>query len=112
MRSLFLIPLLVGLMPAPLAAQPQVSCSGPAGGHFGAAAVCQRLSTQLAGRGGAIQLELTRDEAQMLAGRLIWQSGGRAVSGPLVDVTAQDRPLDARALDRLVQGLLAVSDLP
>lgn len=102
---------LVLLAPA-AGADPVLDCNGPAGGHLGAATVCAQLAARLAGRDVILRLELTRDEPLALAGRLVWLAGGRQVSGPLVDVTAQDRPLDARAADRLVRGLLAVSDLP
>ncbi len=114
MRIRVAIPLVLGLLlTAPGAgADPVLDCAGPAGGHLGAAAVCSRLAAQLAGRDLTLRLELTRDEPQALAGRLHWQAGGRQVSGPVVDVTAQDRPLDSRAAERLVRGLLAVSDLP
>lgn len=111
MRHALAILLLLALA-APVAAQQGLSCRGAPGGHLGTAAVCDRLSALLGARGAGVTLELTRDEPQVLAGRLVWQAGGRQVTGPLVDVTARDRALDARAADRLARGLLAVSDLP
>lgn len=89
-----------------------VTCNGPGGGHLGAGPTCDRLNALLAGRDVTATLELTRDEPHLLAGRLTWQAGGQRRTGPVVEVTAQDRPLDARAAERLARGLLAVSDLP
>lgn len=93
-------------------AQADVACKGPAGGHLGATPTCDRLTTLLSGRDLMVTLELLRDEPKLLAGRLIWQAGGQRRTGPVVEVTARDQPLDARAADRLARGLLAVSDLP
>lgn len=111
---LLVLPVLAGLVAAaaPRAARADVACTGPAGGHLGAAPACDRLAALLAGRGVSVTLELTRDEPQLLAGRLVWQAGGQRRAGPVVEVTARDRPLTAAAGDRLVRGLLAVSDLP
>ncbi|MFA7432950.1 MAG: hypothetical protein WCZ72_04465 [Gemmobacter sp.] len=89
-------------------AQMALSCEG-GGGHLGAAVVCDPLRQLLAGRAGPpVRLVVTRDEAQVLAAHLVWQ--GR--NGPTVEVTAADRPLDARAGARLARGLVAVSNLP
>lgn len=95
-----------------LAADPHITCRGPGGGHLGTGPVCASLSAILAGRDITVALELTRDEPQMLAGRLVWQAGGRSIAGPVVEVTAAERPLDARAGARLARGLVQVSDLP
>lgn len=113
MRKPLALLILAGLSTgAPAMADTVLDCRGPAAGHLGATAVCAQLSRQLGGRDLRLTLELTRDEPMALAGRLGWQAGGRAVTGPVVEVTAQDRPLDARAAERLARGLLAVSDLP
>lgn len=95
-----------------LAAGPEVFCSGAQGGPTGAAAVCARLASLLAGRDIGVVVEITRDEPQTLAGRLTWTAGGTTRTGPVVEVTATDRPLDAKAADRLARGLLAASALP
>lgn len=103
---------LVVILSGAATAAADVACKGVSGGHMGAAPTCDRLMTLLSGRDLAVTLELTRDEPKLLAGRLVWQAGGQSRSGPVVEVTARDTPLDARAADRLARGLLAVSDLP
>lgn len=105
----------------PVAAQsgPDVTCAGAAG-HLGAARVCAPLRSLLGARysGGAgpvtVRLELTTDDPMRLAGRLVWQvaPGAPPQTGPVVEVTSRDVPLDARAGDRLVRGLVSVSALP
>ena len=77
---------------------------------------CAAVERHLAARKGAaragaalaIRFEMLRDDPQMLAGRLHWQGQ----TGPVVEVTANDRPLDARAARRLAEGLLRMSRLP
>lgn len=108
-RTILSLALLAAL---PAAADPRVTCRGPGAGHLGTGPACASLTALLAGRDVAVTLELTRDEPQALAGRLVWQAGGRSVSGPVVEVTAAERPLDAKAAERLARGLVQVSDLP
>jgi len=95
-----------------VAAQDAPRCTGAGGGHLGAAGVCSTAAPVLSGRAEALVLEILRDEAQVLAGRLVWRSGGQDRRGPVVEVTATDRALDPRAGARLARGLLAVTDLP
>lgn len=90
----------------------KLDCNGPAGGHTGAQQVCRALSPLLAQKAYDLQLDLTKDEPSILAGRLIWTIGGTRTRGPVVEVTSSDRPLDARAARRLAQGLVATTDLP
>lgn len=113
-RLMLSLVLLVGVLPADpaRAADPRITCRGPVAGHLGSDPVCASLAALLAGRDITLALELTRDEPLVLAGRLVWQVGGRSVAGPLVEVTASERPLDARAGARLARGLVQVSDLP
>ncbi|WP_028029387.1 hypothetical protein [Gemmobacter nectariphilus] len=104
--------LAIMLAALPVQADPRITCRGPGGGHLGTGPACSSLTALLAGHNVTVTLELTRDEPQALAGRLVWQTGGRTVSGPVVEVTASERPLDARAGERLALGLVQVSDLP
>ncbi|GGE21621.1 hypothetical protein GCM10011345_29290 [Gemmobacter megaterium] len=104
--------LLSMLAAVPAVADPRITCRGPEGGHLGAGPACSSLTGLLAGRNVVVTLQLTRDEPQALAGRLIWQTTGGMVSGPIVEVTSADRPLDRRAGERLARGLVQVSDLP
>lgn len=99
-------------VPLSLAAEPELRCKGPNGGHTGADRVCAVLRPMLGGREGQVTVELTRDEPMALAARLSWSMGGKSGRGPVVDVTTSDRPLDRRAPERLARGLIAVSDLP
>lgn len=111
--GMFRLILCLALLAGPaLAADPRITCRGLGGGHLGTGPVCASLGALLAGRDITVALELTRDEPQALAGRLVWQAGGRSVAGPVVEVTAAERPLDARAGARLARGLVQVSDLP
>ncbi len=105
------LPALLALA-GPGLADPQVACKGISGGHLGPSAACGRLTALLGGKDLSVTLELTRDEPQALAGRLVWQAGGQPVAGPVVEVTAAERALDARDSARLAEGLMRVSDLP
>ncbi|MDR5652378.1 hypothetical protein [Ruixingdingia sedimenti] len=119
MRLRLALATLCALLPGAAAAQTDavaLACGGAGGGHVGVGPVCAALERQLAARYGAvrqgaaltIRFEMLRDDAQMLSGRLHWQ--GR--TGPVVEVTANDRPLDARAAGRLAEGLMRMSSLP
>ena len=115
MRTALALPLALGLLTPlapPAAAQPQLTCRGPSGGHTGAERVCAALRPMLGGTIESATVELTRDEPMALAGRLLWVQRGKQSRGPVVDVTTSDRPLDGRAPERLARGLIAVSDLP
>lgn len=111
-RSAALLLCSLWLAPAAFAQGAKLQCNGPAGGHTGAQQVCRALSPLVATKSFDVQLELTKDEPSILAGRLIWTIGGARSRGPVVEVTASDRPLDARAARRLAQGLVATTDLP
>lgn len=93
-------------------AQDGLRCAGVSGGHLGQATVCESAAAVLSGRASGLVLELVRDDATILAGRLVWRTDRSERRGPVVEVTAADRPLDARAGARLARGLLAVTDLP
>lgn len=95
-----------------LAADPQLSCAGKSGGHLGPDPVCARLTALLAGQDIAARVEITRDEPLILAARMTLSRGPHAMQGPVVQVTSTDRPLDARAADRLARGLLAATPMP
>lgn len=104
-----LVPLSLILLSAVLPASAAgLGCTGPAGGHLGAQTVCAALAPLLGAKAEGVRLELSRDEPNILSGRLIWGNG----QGPSVEVTSSDRPLDGRAAARLARGLLQVSDLP
>lgn len=90
----------------------KLECNGPNGGHTGADRVCAALTPLLAQKSLDMQLELTKDEPSILAGRLVWTTSGKRTRGPVVEVTSSDRPLDARAARRLARGLVATTDLP
>jgi len=109
LRALCLVLVLSG--PA-LAADPQLACTGKGAGHLGAGPVCARLALLLAGQDLRVNVEITRDEPQILAARMTLSRGQSTNSGPVVEVTATDRPLDARAADRLARGLLAATPMP
>ena len=94
------------ILPAPLAAQ-SVSCPG-GGGHIAPQALCAAVSSALGARAAGVTLDVLRNEPQILTARLTWAQG----AGPVVEVSTNDRPLDARAANRLAQGLVAVTDLP
>ncbi len=60
-----------------------------------------------------VTLELTRQDADVLAGRLIWITpDNQSTTGPDVEVSSFDAPLQANAVNDLAHGLLQVSDLP
>jgi hypothetical protein len=104
------------LAAAPAGAQ-GLECGGAAGGHLGADAACAALADllapKLAAGGLRVRLEITHDAPDLLAGRLLWQkTGGASGQGPVVEVSAGDRPLTPRAGRRLAEGLVAVSGLP
>ncbi|MDO9525718.1 MAG: hypothetical protein Q7J57_09310 [Gemmobacter sp.] len=104
----------------PAAASPVVlTCAGTASGHLGSDPVCGPLRALLdrryaSGTGPVVRLELVQDDTRRLAGRLVWQAaaGSAATTGPVVEVSARDHPLDARAGVRLANGLVRVSGLP
>lgn len=85
-----------------------LGCTGTSGGHLGREAICAGVSARLGSTGQPLQLEVLRDEPKALSARLTWP-GQR---GPRVDVTSAERPLDARAIRRLADGLLRSTDLP
>ena len=110
---------------APGASRPAVAFSCPAAAPD---ALCAALETELARRAAprplqdapaahqgalSITLELTRQQDDLLEGRLLWQTpDGRNGESPLVEVVSADRPIDARALEGFARALLQVSDLP
>lgn len=103
-----LLPLfLLTFLPAATLAQ-GMGCTGTSGGHLGRDAICAGVSARLGTPSQPLQLEVLRDEPKALSARLSWQ-GQR---GPRVDVTSAERPLDARAIRRLAEGLLRTTDLP
>jgi len=60
-----------------------------------------------------ITLELTRQDADVLAGHLIWVTqDNQSFTGPDVEVSSSDAPLQIKALNDWARGLLKVSDLP
>lgn len=60
-----------------------------------------------------VTLELTRQDADVLAGRLIWVTPDKqSTTGPDVEVSSFDAPLQTDAVNDLARGLLQVSDLP
>jgi hypothetical protein len=60
-----------------------------------------------------LTLELTRNDTDVLAGRLIWAiAGDQPVTGPVVEVSSFDAPLPPNAPNDLARGLLQVSNLP
>lgn len=96
----------LAIVPSPLAAQTLACAAG--GGHLAAGAICAAVDAALGARAQGVRLEIQRNEPQILTARLTWVQG----AGPVVEVSANDRPLDARAANRLAQGLVAVTDLP
>jgi len=60
-----------------------------------------------------VTLDVTRQTDDILEGRLIWWCADRARrTGPLVEVSFTDTPLNAQALHGFARGLMQVSDLP
>ncbi len=107
------------------ASHPAVMLSCPAAAPD---ALCAALETELARRAAprplrdappahqgalSITLELTRQQDDLMEGRLLWQTpDGRNGESPLVEVVSSDRPIDARTLEGFARALLQVSDLP
>ncbi len=107
------------------ASHPAVVLSCPAAAPD---ALCAALETELARRAAprplrdatpahqgalSITLELTRQQDDLMEGRLLWQTpDGRNGESPLVEVVSTDRPINARALEGFARALLQVSDLP
>lgn len=60
-----------------------------------------------------ITVVLTRNDPDVLVGRLTWtKPGGQPVTGPEVEVSSFDAPLSTNAPNDLARGLLQVSNLP
>jgi hypothetical protein len=60
-----------------------------------------------------IRLELTRQDANVLAGHLVWVTqDNQSFTGPDVEVSSSDAPLQFKALTDWARGLLKISDLP
>jgi hypothetical protein len=60
-----------------------------------------------------ITLKLTRQDADVLAGHLIWVTqDNQTFTGPDVEVSSSDAPLSINALNDWARGLLKISDLP
>ena len=107
------------------ASHPAVVLSCPAAAPD---ALCAALETELARRAAprplrdappahqgalSITLELTRQQDDLMEGRLLWQTpDGRNGESPLVEVVSSDRPINARTLEGFARALLQVSDLP
>ena len=89
----------------------EVTCSG-ASGHLGRDAICSAARAAFGNKSTAITVDITNDEPNRLSARLSWSEGGKGQQGPRVDVTSADKPLDSRAVSRLIQGLQGSTDLP
>lgn len=111
MRSLVTLLVLAASF-APVWAQAQPQCQGPPLGHFGTEALCQRLAPMIEGRPEQFTVIIGQDRAHQISAHLLWQGQSRSARSPEIEVNAQDRFIDARAVDRLLQALLETSDLP
>lgn len=111
-RPVILLALALPLGAPPLWSGPTVQCLGPKSGHFGADAICQSLMPLVEGRQGALTLTLSEDAPHVIAGQLSWDTAQGPQSGPEIEVTTRDKPVDTRAALRLLRSLLAASPLP
>jgi hypothetical protein len=60
-----------------------------------------------------IQLQVLRREPDFIVAQMVWTSAGNTpVTGPMVEVSTNDRNLTSKAPVRLAQGLLKASNLP
>ncbi|MGN0932437.1 hypothetical protein [Falsigemmobacter intermedius] len=92
---------------APPAVAAEIRCTG-ANGHLGRERICAAAGETFRSSSASLTLEVMSDEPHRLSARIGW-SGGQ---GPRVDVTSPDKPLDGRAVSRLMQGLRGSTDLP
>lgn len=66
----------------------------------------------IAHRPEQITVIIQQDRAHHMSAHLEWQDQGHSARSPQLDIHTQDRFIDDRAVDRLLQNLLQTSALP
>ena len=89
-----------------------VECDTGQPGHLDLMPLCRAIEDRITSPPPGLRIEVHGNSLHALAARLTWALPPGRAAGPMIEISATERPLGLADIARLIEGILALTRLP